>query len=149
LDGPASQQRQRRRYFERRRRAEAGADGNRAADSNSLRSDIVSGADQLPRHADHVIGPVVRRSEMREIGHGPISGFTELFGINAKPSVRGWRGDGDAGQVDGYRQDESQIVIGMFANQIDASRRAERTRHTLLRARTSSNAPNDSMRRPQ
>jgi len=94
------QHRQRRGYFERRRRTQAGADGNRAVDSNALRRDIVSGLDQLARHADYVIGPIARRRKMREIGHGPVSGFVELFGVNAKPSVCRGRGDGDAGKIE-------------------------------------------------
>ena len=116
--------------------------------SKALRPDIVSGQDQLARHADHVVGPGVRGRKIRQVGYGPIRRFVQIFAVNAKPSIGGRRGSGDAGQIDGYWQDESQIVIGMFANQVDASRRAERTRHTLLRARTSSSAPNDSMTSP-
>jgi hypothetical protein len=143
FDGPAAQHRQRQRDFERGGRTESRTRRDSAMNADVLRCDRIASRDQLTRDADNVIGPVAGGRKARQIGDSQSPDLFRSSVWTRSPPVIGGRGGGDAGQVERDRQDEAQVVIGMFANQIDASgaRNARVTRFSAPKPAVSRRKP--------
>src|SRR5882762_3030289 len=162
-DFPAAKQRKRRRDFERRRGAESGAFGHRATHEQPFRLDGVTCADEFLRHADYVVGPIVRRSQLRQVSNGPSPQLVFSLGVDAQITVLGIGCCNETGKIERDRQHEAEVVIGMLANQIHAARRAKDAHvlaaaelmlkavgdHERLRANSNITPPNAIITMPQ
>src|ERR1700741_4128716 len=72
------------------------------------------------RGSHHVIAPIAARGEVRVIEVDRHTGF-EVCGTHMKLSVRPRRQRHPTIEIDGDRHNETKIVVGVLANQIDAA----------------------------
>ncbi len=117
---------------------------------------------KLLRHADHVVRPLAAGFQSGNVLHRPLARLLKIFRIHAQQSVAIGSAANVARQINRDRQHVAQIVIGMFADQIDAPGRAGNVRRApvarleclnqlllLRRASQSITPPNTSIVTPQ
>ena len=94
--------------------------------SGDSRARCEAGADQFLRHAQGIVGPMAARGSAWPISSRPIRRILPaILGIDAQFPVARRTGSHVGSHVERHRKHEAQIVVGMFANQIDAARGAE------------------------
>ena len=92
---------------------------NRAANQQVGRFNRESGMQQLLGHADRIIDPATRMGETRQLRHVPFAHFAEVFRVNPQLAVGIGRRTYIGSEIQGDRADETQVVVGMFADQVD------------------------------
>ena len=115
---------------------------------------------QLPRDADHVITPIAGGAELRDLLDRPLAALIQVLGMNSQHSQAIRRRGHVAIQIDGHRQHQAEIVIGMLTDEVHAPgsprdiRRAVVARfksldYELRRASHSIRPPNARIETPQ
>src|ERR1039458_6371096 len=122
---PAGEHGQRRGDFQRRRGTEARSFRHGAANEQVGRGDRGAGADQLLRHSEGVVGPVAAWGKRGDFGDWPLGRFLAVLRIDAQCAAGRRRGGHVSSQIERHRQHETQVVVGMFADEIDAARGTE------------------------
>ena len=75
---------------------------------------------QCPNHAAYVVRPLFAGG-FDGLGEGKFVAFAVIGGIYAHGVRAVFGGGGASGEIDGAGQDEAVVVVGVFADQIDAA----------------------------
>ncbi len=112
------------RHFQRRRRAEARALRHVAGDHHINAAEAGVALLQVFHHAAHVVGPHrLFHAEDRRVEREAVLLIIVIHRHDAHLTIVAFRAGDNGLIVDGARQHEAVIVVGMFANQVYAARR--------------------------
>jgi hypothetical protein len=121
-------QRERRGHFQCSRGTEAGAQRHAAVDQYVA----PPSERQLPRDADHVITPIADGAELGDLLDRPLAALIQIFRMDAQDSQTIRRRRNVAIQIDGHRQYQAEIVIGVLTDEVHASGSAGEIRRAVV-----------------